>query len=149
MRVYMMKIIGRPLDSLDRIETDESGMAIGYGKPGWKPKGWDEHVKRCAEQGYEWALSVAANGGGFFWPSETRKYFSRSAAQAKLDIVKMWGGDAVLLEAEVSEFRPVVEMNAERKHARDLVRVQKLRAQADAIESRADLNLTKSYLKAN
>lgn len=122
MRLYKIQIIGRPAESLDRVELEEDGTRTGYGLPGWKPAGWDVHVENM---GWE-------PGTEFFWPS-TGPFFSRSTARDKQRIVQRWGGEAIILEAEVLNFIPVTEANALRKRRRDSVRIAKLQAQIDAI----------------
>lgn len=73
----------------------------------------------------------------YFNPSQDRLYKSRSSALDKVRIVEFYGGEAQILEAEVSPFLPVTEMNALRKRRRDNVRIAKLRAKIDQIASQS------------
>lgn len=114
MRLYKMEITSVPA------ECDDD----------WKPEGWAEFVAQEIERGRNWAPDES-----FFWPSEDKFYRSRSSATEKVAIVRRWGGDARVLEAEVGPFIPVAEMNARRKRNRDNVRIAKLRARIKAIEA--------------
>lgn len=71
----------------------------------------------------------------FFLPSDRKVFRSRSSAQARVDIVRHWGGDAELMECTPS-WEPVAEANLRRQKQRDLARVRKLRAKAARIEER-------------
>ena len=115
MRLYKMEITSVPA------EFDDD----------WWPEGWSEFVAQEIERGRRWSPDMP-----FFWPSEDKFYRSRSSAADKVAIVRRWGGEARILEAEVGPFIPVVEMNALRKRRRDNVRIAKLRAQIEAIEAR-------------
>lgn len=130
MRLYMIKIIGRPAESLASIDIAEDGTRVGRGLSGWKPEGWDAFTAAMALEGHRWA----EESPGFFWPSETKRYFSRSSAADKVAIVKRWGGEAILLEAEVGEFIPTDSANAIRKEKRDQKRVEALKAKILAID---------------
>lgn len=71
----------------------------------------------------------------FFLPSERKVFRSRSAAQARVDIVRRWGGDAELMECTPA-WESVTEANLRRQKQRDLARVWKLRVKAALIEER-------------
>lgn len=73
----------------------------------------------------------------YFNPSQDRLYKSRSSSLDKVRIVEFYGGEAQILEAEVSPFLPVEMMNALRKRRRDNVRIAKLQARIDAIAGQA------------
>lgn len=85
----------------------------------------------------------------FFLPSEKKLYRSRSSAQDKVDIVRRWGGEAVLLEAEVSEFIPIEEANLRRKNERNQARIRKLQDQINAIQASMFFSDFTSALKAS
>lgn len=71
----------------------------------------------------------------FFLPSERKVFRSRSAAQARVDIVRRWGGDAELMECAPS-WESVSDANLRRQKQRALARVRKLRVKAALIEER-------------
>jgi hypothetical protein len=128
MRLYKIEITSVPKESLifiDHGDGDDSYIA----DEDWVPEGWPEHTAAMAFEGHAWAQGSPA----FFWPSEDKHYRSRSAAAGKVTIVERWGGEAILLEAEVSGFVPVEVANRRRKDARDAKRAEKLRAVADQI----------------
>lgn len=54
----------------------------------------------------------------FFMPSETKLYRSRSSARDKQRIVERWGGKAIILEAEVSDFIPTQDAKRKREITR-------------------------------
>lgn len=114
MRLYKMEITSVPAE----FDND------------WEPEGWAEFVAQEIERGRRWLPDTP-----FFWPSEDKFYRSRSSAADKIAIVRRWGGDAQILEAEVGPFIPATEMNARRKLRRDTARIAKLQAQIDAIKS--------------
>lgn len=116
MRLYKMEITSVPAEFNDDRE----------------PEGWAEFVAQEIERGRNWSPDKP-----FFWPSEDKFYRSRSSAASKVAIVRRWGGDAQVLEAEVGAFIPVPQMNALRKRRRDNVRIAKLRAQIETIEKQA------------
>lgn len=86
------------------------------GKEG-APAGWDAY---CLEK---W-------GGPheFFLPSDRKIYRSRSAAQARVDLINRWGGAAELVEAEVN-WVPVAEANRLRKRDRTLAAIERKNAE--------------------
>lgn len=86
-----------------------------------EPAGWAEH---CEE--------VWGEHRDFFLPSEKKVFRSRSAAQARVDLVKRWGGDAVLLEGTV-QWETVEAANRRRKRSRSQSRINALEAQIDAL----------------
>lgn len=87
----------------------------------WKPEGWEDYVAERIAAGTNWKPDQH-----FFWPSEDKFYRSRSTAREKQLIVERWGGKAIILEAEVSEFIPVAEANKRRKIARLKAELERL-----------------------
>lgn len=100
--------------------------------PQWKPDGWVEFIDdRATTDG--WARDCQRDEYLFFWPNLSGTYRSQSTAKRKAKLAERWGATVEILEAEVSPFIPVTEMNALRKRRRDNVRIAKLQAQIDAI----------------
>ena len=66
--------------------------------------------------------------------AEQAEYRSRSAAQRRVDLINRWFGDgaAVLLETTCN-WVPVADANARREQARRQARIDKLRAQIEAL----------------
>lgn len=136
MRLYKMEMTALPDAAKMTVAGDWDIVESRYGRiweeladgfvvvqdPEWIPEGWGLHV---AAMGWE--------EGDFFWPAEHKHYRSRSSAVEKKSIVERWGGQAVILEAEVSAFVPVEEANMRRKMQRDAQRAEKLRAAANRI----------------
>lgn len=81
------------------------------------PEGWDAY---CLEK---WGEPRE-----FFFPSDRKIYRSRSAAQARVDLINRWGGAAELVEAEVN-WVPVVEANRLRKRDRMLAAIERKNAE--------------------
>lgn len=98
----------------------------------WKPEGWEEYVAERIAEGANWKPDQH-----FFWPSESKMYQSRSSAQEKVNIVRHWGGDARILEAELSEFIPIEEANRRRKQKRTQAQINRLLAKIAELEGRA------------
>lgn len=113
MRLYKMEITKQPGRFMNR-----NGVVL-------PDQNTDEWVGFCLEK---WGKTL-----DYFNPSEDRFYKSRSSALDKVRIVEFYGGEAQILEAEVSPFVPVAEMNALRKRRRDNVRIAKLQARIDEI----------------
>lgn len=84
----------------------------------------------------EWATHCEVMWGrldSFFLPSEHKIYRSRSSAREKQQVVERWGGEAAILEAEVSAFIPVEVANRRRKNARSASRIAKLQAEIERL----------------
>lgn len=64
---------------------------------------------------------------------------TRSAAQRRVDLINRWFGDgaAVLLETTCN-WVPVADANARRAHVRRQARIDKLRAQIEALTTEMD-----------
>ena len=82
------------------------------------PDGWDAHC-----------LEVWGGPHEFFMPSDRKIYRSRSSAQARVDLINRWGGNAVLVETE-TEWIPVEQANARRRNKARMDRVNKLADEA-------------------
>lgn len=123
-RIYGFSITSYPAEAYCEPETD------GYCPldEDWEPDGWAEYALE------KWGSYPGGTHRPFFWPSQDKMFHSRSAAQSRVDIVKRWGGDAVLLEGSVS-WQTVTEANALRKRRRDNARIEKLRAEIARIEA--------------
>lgn len=113
MRLYKMEV------------TKQPGRFVNFNGVVLPDQNKDEWIVFCLEK---WGKVI-----DYFNPSEDRLYKSRSSALDKVRIVEFYGGEAQLLEAEVSPFLPVEMMNARRKRHRDSVRIEKLQAKIDAI----------------
>lgn len=89
------------------------------------PPGWAEY---CTERWGEYK--------DFFAPTDRKLYRSRSAAQGRVNLINRWFGDgaAVLLETD-TEWTPVAEAVARRAGQKRQARIDKLRAEADALEA--------------
>lgn len=120
-RIYGFEITDYPREQF-KTESDVDGNFSW--DSGFKPAGWDDHVKEMG-----WQPDTP-----FFWPSEKKIFNSRSAAQSRVDIVHRWGGKAVLLEGQVS-WSTVEAANQRRADQRKLDSVQKLQAEADRLWS--------------
>lgn len=123
MRLYKMEITEFP-----KLTAYESGNRF-------MPEGYVEQYPSGLED--EWIDFCTAEFGGyrsFFLPNETKLYRSRSSARDKVRIVERWGGEAIILEAQVSEFIPIEEANKRRRQARAMVRIEKLQAKIYEIE---------------
>lgn len=113
--------------------------------PGWKPEGWEEFIDSMAARGdCAWAKDCQSDDYRFFWPKLGGMYRSQSSAKSKAKMAEKWGATVTIMEAEVSEFRPVAEMNARRKHNRDVARARKLRDEGYRLEARADAYLRRA-----
>lgn len=112
MKLYMAQDNGR--------EFDEYGDPIMHIDT--PPDGWDEY---CLEK---WGEPRE-----FFMPSTDRIYRSRSSAQDRVDLVNRWGGNAVLVEADV-EWIPVDEANRRRRIAKLTRKRESIAAQLAKID---------------
>lgn len=83
----------------------------------YEPEGWREYAIE------RWGLVPPTderwpNGyKPFFWPSTKRLYTTRKAAEGRRDLINHWGGDAVVVVAEI-DWVPVEEMDARWKRER-------------------------------
>lgn len=89
------------------------------------PEGWADH---CQAMWGEYRP--------FFPPSDRKLYRSRSAAQARVDLINRWlGPDAAVLEEGSIAFEPVALANLRRSIARRQARIDKLRAEIARLEA--------------
>jgi len=139
MRLYKMQITGLPEDYFGApYEDPEDGEIYRGPRDDWAPEGWVEHVDEAIQyNGAPWAKSSKAEGYKFFWPSEKRTYLTKQAAESKAWAVRRWGGEAIVLEAEVGEFVEVEAAKRNRQEAKDLARAEKLRAKAEMLKQEA------------
>lgn len=112
--------------------------------PNWKPDGWEAFIDEMAKRGHSWAADCANDSYLFFWPKLGDMYKSRSSARDKAKIAEKWGATVTIFEAEVGEFKPVAEMNAHRKHNRDIARAHKIRDEGYRLQARADAELRRA-----
>ncbi|WP_413456043.1 hypothetical protein ACLQ8T_06075 [Glutamicibacter sp. FR1] len=139
MRLYKMQITNYPAEAFGKPYKDpESGETFSDFDPSWKPVGWKEWVDEVAELGYVWARRCREEGYPFFWPSEKRTYQTKQAAESKAWAVRRWGGQAIVLEAEVGEFVEVETAKRNRQQAKDLEKAEKLRAKAQMLKQEAE-----------
>lgn len=127
MRLYKIEITERPLVSLYERQWHD-GTEIGY-------------IRLSDDEMHAKWVEAFGDDESFYLPSETKLYRSRSSAQDKVRITERWGGKAVILEAEVSEFIPVAEANARRK-------IQAMNERANRLQSKVDLIRTQSEVVA-
>ena len=156
-RLYKAEMTGFPAEALywlreDKIpewldgcsedqETRADGEWYAFEDTTWEPEEWAEYVvvnqlidRRETEQlGHTVYMD-------FFWPSTDRIYKSRSSAQARVDLIEMWGGKAVLLET-TTDWTPVEVANRQRKIQRlEARRAKKLMDAAELVEQIEALN---------
>lgn len=114
-------------------EEDEYGWPTEESEP----EGWKEYA--IERWGIDHTNPTWVNGyRPFFFPSDQKVYRSRSAAQARVDLINHWGGTAVLEEC-TPMWTPVVEANRLRRAQR--VRDRVSRKQQELNELRAELDL--------
>ena len=120
--VYSIQITDYPREQFQ--PSPFPGTDLCDWRDDFEPEGWREHC-----------IDLWGEHRPFFWPSQKKMYRSRSSARDKQAIVEHWGGKAVILVAEVGEFRDVEEVAAERVRARRQAKIDKLQAQIDALEA--------------
>ena len=139
MRLYKMQITNYPPEAFGAPYKDpESGEMFSDFDRSWKPEGWKEHVDDQADNwGRTWAQDAREDNYRFFWPSEKRTFLTKEAAESKAWAVRRWGGQAIVLEAEVGEFVEVEAARRNRQDAKDLEKAKKLRAKAEMLKQEA------------
>lgn len=120
----------------DDVEEYEDGHVEQVERAPWTevqgaPDGWDAY---CDEK---WGEPHQ-----FFIPSDRPIYRSRSSAQARVNLINRWGGNAVLVEADV-DWVPVVVANARRRNKQRIARAKHLHAAAE----KALLDMEPEYLR--
>lgn len=91
------------------------------------PAGWDAHC-----------LEIWGEPRPFRIPSTRPIYRSRSAAQARVNLINRWCGDgsAKLAETE-TDWLPIAEANARRKAARNATKIARLEAEIARLKESA------------
>lgn len=98
-----------------------------------EPAGWRDYAIEKWGRGEGDESGAWPNGyKPFFFPTDRTIYRSRSSAQARVDLINRWGGDAVLVEAEV-EWLPVTVANERRAQSRKQARIARLEAEIAAL----------------
>lgn len=114
-------------------ELFESGFQDSREPDGWREYALDRWGTIPGE-GERWP-----NGHKpFFWPSTDRIYRSRSAAQARVDMINRWGGNAVLMEC-TPLWVQVSVANARRRELRLDERIAAKRAELERLVNDRDL----------
>lgn len=115
-------------------EEDRDGVTwIGFYK-GFTPQGWEEYAVEQWPNYEEVIDGVVHYVKPFFWPSTDKVFRSRSAAQARVDLINRWGGNAVLVEC-TPEWLPVTEANRRRKVQAMQARIAAAQARLDALNA--------------
>jgi|SRR5690625_2796130 len=143
MRLYKIEILERPKTyTVEREDYQGDGYTVEY---------VTHHLvdDRLREKWELSGISDERSYFNFFLPSENKIYRSRSSARDKVKAVERWGGQARILEAEVSEFIPVEEANQRRKNERNQARIRKLQDQINAIQASMFFSDFTSALKAS
>ncbi|WP_334153035.1 hypothetical protein [Microbacterium sp.] len=97
----------------------------------YEPEGWREYaIEKWGEDCDRWDDGYQP----FFMPSDDRIYRSRSAAQARVNLINRWGGTAVLMEC-TPVWDTVSAANARRENDRILRRVERKYAEIAALEA--------------
>lgn len=110
-------------------ETREDGEWYAFENTSWEPDEWAEYAvanqlidrRETERRGYTVYM-------GFFWPDTSKIYKSRSSAQARVNLIEMWGGKAVLLET-TTEWQSVKTANRLRKRDRTLAAIERKNAE--------------------
>ena len=99
----------------------------------YEPEGWREYaIERWGvtpPDGEQWPNGYKP----FFWPSTKRLYTTRKAAEGRRDLINHWGGNAVVVVAEI-DWVPLEEMDAKWKRDRLLKDRQKIDAELAELE---------------
>ncbi len=119
-------------------ETRADGEWYAFEDTTWEPEEWPEYVlanqlidrRETERQGHTVYMS-------FCWPSTDRIYKSRSSAQARVDLIEMWGGKAVLLET-TTDWTPVEVANRRRAQERLQARISRKQSELWALTEKLD-----------
>lgn len=143
-RLYMAVHVEDPFDvpdAEDRYPSDY-GLTAHVGR---EPAGWREYsIERWGTEpgeGERWPLGHKP----FFWPKTDVPYKSRSAAQRRVDIINYWGGNAVVMEC-TPQWETVEVANARRERDRIERRINKKRAELDALIDMRDVSKAREWL---
>ncbi|SEE20916.1 hypothetical protein SAMN04489740_0886 [Arthrobacter alpinus] len=123
-RLYRVHITSYPAGSWAKYEFPDGTGCDPTLSTSWTPEGWDSDPRSKDRDG---------NTGDFWWPSTSRTYASRSAAQERAALVESYGATAIVLETAAA-WVPLEEATANRKKVRDQARIQKLQSKIDQIK---------------
>ncbi len=123
MRLYTVEITDYPRDGEGGCYTSRDSIDIE-----WRPDGW----LADPEQRAAW---VDRHGDDrFFWPKSKLIYKSRSAAQARADLIESYGATAEVLVTE-TDWQSLADAKASRDRARRQKRIAALRKQIADMEA--------------
>lgn len=81
----------------------------------FEPEGWREYALEMWPDGPREGEYWPNGYKPFFWPSDKRLYTTRKAAEGRRDLINRWGGNAVVVVAEI-DWVPLDVMDARWKH---------------------------------
>ncbi|AIX99793.1 hypothetical protein ART_0195 [Arthrobacter sp. PAMC 25486] len=123
-RLYRVHITTYPAGSWAQYGFPDGTDCTPTLRTSWKPEGWESDPRSTDRDG---------NTADFWWPSTSRTYASRSAAQERAALIESYGATALVLETE-AHWVPLDEAAASRKTERDQARIQKLEAKIEQIK---------------
>lgn len=123
-RLYRVHITTYPAGSWAPFGFPDGTDCTPTLRSSWKPEGWESNPLSTDRDG---------NPVDFHWPSISRTYASRSAAQERAALIESYGATAVVLETAAT-WVPLEEAAANRKKDRDKARIQKLEAKIEQIK---------------
>lgn len=123
-RLYRVHITTYPAGSWAQFGFPDGTDCTPTLRSSWKPEGWDTHPLSTDRDG---------NPIDFHWPSTSRTYASRSAAQERATLIETYGATAVVLETD-ADWVPLEDAAANRKKDRNQARIQKLEAKIKLIK---------------
>lgn len=127
MKLYLVEITDYPAAAVDVAASAAEEIGF-YLDMDWRPDGW----LADPEQRAAW---IARHGDDrFFWPKAGLIYKSRSAAQARVDLIESYGATAVVLVTETS-WQTLDAARAERERDRRSRRIADLRARIARLEA--------------
>ena len=121
MKLYKAQNVATEQDEADEYTVRDDDGSGPWTEVAGAPEGWDAY---CQEK---WGEPHQ-----FFIPSDRPIYRSRSSAQARVNLINRWGGNAVLVEADV-DWVPVEVANARRRNRKRMARVKQLHATAEKV----------------
>lgn len=93
----------------------------------WEPEGWREYALKMWPDGPREGEHWPDGYKPFFWPSSSRLYTTRKAAEGRRDLINHWGGNTIVVAAEVN-WVPLDQFDAK-------VKRERLEAQRQAIDA--------------
>ncbi len=114
MKLYTVRIVDFPDDAMHNGEYDHAAE--------WQPEGW-----------FERSVELYGEVKPFFWPSTKPIYRSRSAAQARADLIESYGAKAVVLVTD-TKWETFDERNARIADGKREKRIATLRDQIRELE---------------